>query len=415
MKVFKNILSVFGGLVLFFMLLSLLEEKEALTPATPNPMGIKGAAEPPITPPTPAPLLVGTVCSPALPGDDEGRTEARAQFHAWDRNGDCQITQDEHPDRMLFAESDRDEDGYLSVNEIHYEGMVTFLDNNNDDTVSKGELSAIFAGPEADAIFGLLDADMDGRISFWEFDLFQVTNDQAWGKDPPTSFTQTNALFDGDSNGDNLLSASELPLGSEALQLDKNGDGLSRSEYLERYVVALLPMFLEHFREADEDGDGELTSWELTAAGNDDAEFAMMETNGDGVVVVDELRDFILRIVTGAGSLPERTWFILMDSDRSGHVDLFEIPGEEGQEGFPYLDLDGNGVLSWEEFEVGLRPIARSDALRDGGLVYHFGTLDADRDGVLSFEETGAEKPAFVEADKDGSGSLTIGELLPKS
>jgi Ca2+-binding EF-hand superfamily protein len=107
------------------------------------------------------------------------------------------------------------------------------------------------------------------------------------------------------------------------------------------------------------------------------------DTNGDGVISADETR---------------------LDSDRFGE-----------------LDADGNGALSTDELEAGLK------AGPAGGAPPAFGPPpidpsklaskiidqeDTNGDGVISADETRLDSDRFGELDTDSNGSLTTEELL---
>lgn len=133
---------------------------------------------------------------------------------------------------------------------------------------------------------------------------------------------------------------------------------------------------------ADPNLDGEVTGAE--AERYYQTRFRLLDRNRDGWIDRDEfLRTAIVRAVQVGGSFtPPRT------------------------REFESIDLDGNGVLTPEEF------LRASLMKRSSSRAALFDAVDADRDGALSKQEfMAAGAREFERSDADGDGKVTIWEF----
>ncbi|MCH7493379.1 hypothetical protein IIA16_01515 [bacterium] len=350
------------------------------------------------------------VCFPILADDDEGRANAKQDIEIWDQDGDCELGPDEYPDRTAFAAADRDGSGTISLNEHQFLTILEFIDSNADDLISVGELAVV--APDMAAMFvSLADADLDGRISYVEFDLFAGDGKapKTEGDDFAGALRLEDAAFTADTDGDGFLAPAEVPYWNRVAHLDSDGDGLlTRREYRGRWLDLVAAEHLERFRAADKDGDGRVTTAEWPNPGG---EFHLIDANRDHAVTEDEVLGFMERFLGALGELPERGMFIMLDADRSGDLSYQEMPPGEAQDGFVFLDLDLSGLVTWEEAEPILILFARTEALREGRLAPHFAAMDSDGDGMLGMEELGLEEEVFHALDQDNDGSVSEEEL----
>merc|ERR1719272_1724076 len=216
----------------------------------------------------------------------------------------------------------------------------------------------------------------------------------------------------------------------------------------------------EIFAQFDADGDGKLDIYEISRAFRaigmpkrdgtkmdmDHATFKSFDTNGDGVISMEELdkglkpktRRKIELLLEGGWVFDKEKWeasiarhnkydmkviFAQFDADGDGCLDIYEIsrafraigmPKRDGTKmdmdhaTFKSFDTNGDGVISMEEFDKGLKPKTRRkiELLLEGGRVFDkekwdasvarhnkydmkviFAQFDADGDGVISMEE----------------------------
>jgi Ca2+-binding EF-hand superfamily protein len=140
---------------------------------------------------------------------------------------------------------------------------------------------------------------------------------------------------------------------------------------------------------ADPDLDGEVT--DVEAARYYETRFALLDENRDGSLDGPE--------------------FVRAAAVRALYVDGFAQPRPLA---FESVDVDGNGVLTPEEF-------LRADLLRRGASMVGgvdarrralFGLVDGDRDGMLSRQEfMDASRRDFVGSDANRDGNVSIWEF----
>lgn len=166
-----------------------------------------------------------------------------------------------------------------------------------------------------------IDSDGDGLISRYEFD-----------QQSAERFARL------DTNSDGYLSQEELRAARRGMGGPMGPRGPGRSGGLERA-----------FDTADADGDGRISAAEAEAlgpAGSGDR-FAMLDTDSDGYITRDELRNLPGAIRERRGEL-----FAQADTDGDGALSLAEIqavrPGITAEQ-FSRMDANGDGLLSPDE------------------------------------------------------------------
>lgn len=142
------------------------------------------------------------------------------------------------------------------------------------------------------------------------------------------------------------------------------------------------------FEKVDTNGDGYLDAAELSAAR--DARFDALDTNNDGVVTREE-------IAAHRGKMKA-------EHGKSGKS------GKMAEKAFKRMDTDGNGSISQEELEAGMkkRHGKRAEA-RQGRMMEH---MDANNDGKLTKEEMGSHMSdrMMSRLDADGDGRISKAE-----
>ncbi len=175
----------------------------------------------------------------------------------------------------------------------------------------------------------------------------------------------------------------------------------------------------------DADDDGSITRAEATMAS--DKMFLKMDVNKDGAIN-DADRE-----------ARKREKFAEIDANSDGQVTAAEMSshheakmaerrekmaerrekmGDKRDEMFAKIDADGNGALSYEEFDrphdkmrdgKGKRGEGRHGAMRGGK--HMLGLADADKDGSISAEEArAAALERFDRADSDNDGVISEAE-----
>lgn len=189
--------------------------------------------------------------------------------------------------------------------------------------------------------------------------------------------------------------------------LDRNGDGVltheeAPSNRSPRGGGQHPAMML---KQADKEGDQKVTAEEFRAAFPQatDERFKSLDRNDDGVLTSADFPQAEVqradRPHPGLRTRPEQRW-----------------PSEFT---FEQLDIDGNGVLSKEEFEKlrsGAKP--RAEAGRpEKPRPDRFHAADTDNDGKVSLEEAtaaGIPRERFKMRDTDGNGYITKEDRKPK-
>merc|ERR1719189_3373246 len=127
------------------------------------------------------------------------------------------------------------------------------------------------------------------------------------------------------------------------------------------------------FQAVDTDGDGELTVEELSQVlvngmgyypkkALQQAQFIMdkCDTNGDGKLSFEEFSHVHASMQLSSDEMLIHTCFSVMDENNDGTIEIQELQDalkldrEEAEEGFREADLNGDGVISFEEFKIAM-------------------------------------------------------------
>merc|ERR1719157_544662 len=179
----------------------------------------------------------------------------------------------------------------------------------------------------------------------------------------------------------------------------------------------------------------------------DHATFKSFDTNGDGVISMEEFdkglkpktRRKIELLLEGGWVFDKEKWeasvarhnkydikeiFAQFDADGDGKLDIYEIarafrafglPKRDGSKmdmdhaTFKSFDTNGDGVISMEEFDKGLKPKTRRkiEVLLEGGWVFDKEKWDASVARHNKYDM----KVIFAQFDADGDGCLDIYEI----
>ena len=326
------------------------------------------------------------------------------RFHHLDRNGDGVLSR---------------EDLELPPPESHINSLLELFrdaDANNDGVVSFEELQAIHPDVSLER-FDALDRNGDGVLS---------------GEDLPAprpedpSARLLRLLHEADANGDGAVTLDELraihPDFSEDAfaRLDLNGDGvLSREDLPDAPPAGPHELLLRLLREADANGDGEVTFEELHAMAPEAAEahFDRLDQNGDGVLSRADLDE-------SPNDPVRRLLYLIEQADANGDDvvtfdELTELFPELTPAQFESLDRNGDGMLSVEDLpeapESNGTPRTPGSSARER-LLRLLHEADADGDGELTFDELLAvmsdlTQERFDRLDRNGDGVLSLADL----
>lgn len=102
--------------------------------------------------------------------------------------------------------------------------------------------------------------------------------------------------------------------------------------------------------------------------------------------------------------------FERLDADGDGRVTRGEMT-EARRAGFERADRDGDGILSAAEIAARQERARRFARMAEAGASERLARLDGDGDGALTFEEFDADMPVFRLIDADGDGAISRAEF----
>ena len=337
--------------------------------------------------------------------------------------------------------------------------MFDFLDRNGDGAIVIDEvepLSADSTDPRWQKEFDAADVNKSKRIEYEEFKtrgsrfFFVIADENRDGNVSKEEFRvavlpwmtegriqEIFALADTDGNG--VFNADEFEKRAQhtlfLIDDSDEDDRISREEYGHNKSSFLIAgNFAAIFDAHDVDGSGDLSRKEFDGVKRV-AEFARLDSNGDGRLLLGEYsspartkkdRDWKARrhneldadgdrLLSRREFLGDKEFAIFWELDENGDevVTLSEFKSSKGfarlaavaEPAFRVFDLDGNGALEVNEYEL------RTDGAR-------LTELDRDGDALLAFEEFAdvysgpyyAHK-AFASADKDSDNLLSAVEF----
>ena len=311
------------------------------------------------------------------------------QFDKLDRNGDGVISREDLPKpppahpylRLLhfLDEADADNNGEVTLAEIQViiptftQYAFDFLDKNDDGVLSKADVpDGPPPGPREMlvALLRMADADENGEVTFDELKALVPELDQE--------------QFD---------------------KLDRNKDGVISRDDLPDFPCDAIERLVQILREADADGDGQVTFDELKALVPNltQEQFDKLDRNDDGVITPADKPELPLDPIQRALRLLKEA-----DADDNGEVTFDELKAVMPaltQELFNRLDKNDDGVITKDDLpETPLDPRER--------LVRLLKEADADNNGEVTFDELKAKLPnltqeQFDKLDRNGDGVIT--------
>ncbi len=125
------------------------------------------------------------------------------------------------------------------------------------------------------------------------------------------------------------------------------------------------------FEELDTNGDGVVSVDELAAFG--DSRFAEMDTDGDGVLSVEEITAMIEAEMSERAAKGVERMMEQLDANDDGVISEDEMPERDHTRMIDHLDEDEDGGISKEEFEAGSEKRGGKDGKRGKGGEGHGG------------------------------------------
>jgi len=302
------------------------------------------------------------------------------QFALVDRNGDGMVdcrdlgeTPEPDPDPEPDPEPETPcplPDLYAAVANL----AVRFLDTNGDGGVSLQEIAVIYPDINQYATyFTLADANRDGRIDATELVVLRPLLSSVLGMDPVAYV---------DPNGDGLIAWEEVSSLVDASIfnfLDRNGNGVIDCEDLDLLITPPTPV------DPGDPGDpaeGCPLPDVMGVIGYLAPRF--LDANQDGGISLSEIAAVYPAIEQYTG------YFNVLDANRDGKLDATELAALQSvlsgvlhENVLPYVDPNGDGIISYEEVSWFVSP----------GI---FALVDVNGDGVFDCEDLAALEPPVV-------------------
>merc|ERR1711865_1268229 len=377
-------------------------------------------------------------------------------------------------DKAMFKSFDLNGDGYVTMEELDKampDKLRAIIDGKIDlgwkfDKATWDASVARHKKHDMKAIFVQFDADGDGKLDIYEI----ARAFRAFGlpKRDGSKMDVDKAMFKSfDTNGDGFISMEEFDKGLKPktrrkIELLLEGGWVFDKEKWEASVARHNKYDMkEIFAQFDADGDGCLDIYEISRAFRaigmskrdgtkmdmDHATFKSFDTNGDGVISMEEFdkglkpktRRKIELLLEGGWVFDKEKWeasvarhnkydmkeiFAQFDADGDGKLDIYEIPRAFRAIGMPKrdgtkmemdhatvksFDTNGDGVISMEELAKGLKPKTRRkiEVLLEAGWVFDKASWDAS----VARHNKHNLADIFKGFDRGGEGKIPMQDL----
>merc|ERR1719487_2905422 len=250
-----------------------------------------------------------------------------------------------------------------------------------------------------------------------------------------------------DANGDGKATPEEIAAARDAAKdaaadfaaADTDGDGmLSEEEFLAAAREKGIPddEAVEMFKKLDKDGDGQISGAEFTHGGGFEGSAAKGAATPPPIEVEAVPTEEVSRRLGAAFGTASEAWEDLAGSPDANHMteeqflakaDQLGMTPEEAKAAFKAMDADGDGKVSFDEFQkamgVSAEDCKRRLLKKYGNAEKALAAADTDGDGNVSKEEFLAmakelkipeseAKKLFGELEKANGGHLTGEEFL---
>jgi len=161
----------------------------------------------------------------------------------------------------------------------------------------------------------------------------------------------------------------------------------------------------EFYKECDQNSNGEL-SFEELRTNNQKATFWAMDRDGDMAL---SLKEFSGSEMNKASLAKARSLFDLMDVDDDKAIRFDEYRRRPQDAWFAKLDANESDQVSLGEWGA-----SNAALVRDGRAKPYFAAVDLDGDGLLSLDEftKKSQEAQFIKRDTDADGKLNVDEFV---
>merc|ERR1719454_2416667 len=369
---------------------------------------------------------------------------------AMDKNGDGVIDEEEFLDEMKKAGFGEEEAKDMYKDLAGDDGKLTLDDFAEATGQKEMEEMAEEAGvtDEKEAMKGVplpptfaeADANGDGEVTKDEY-IKAATDAGMSPEEAEASWKEVDADGDGKVTSEEIAAARDKAKDAAAdfAAADTDGDGmLSEEEFLAAAREKGIPddEAVDMFKKLDKDGDGQISGSEFTHGGGFEGSAAKGADTPPPVEVEAVPMDEVGRRMKAAFGTTGEAWEDLAGSPDENHMteeqflakaDQLGMTPEEAKAAFKAMDTDGDGKVSFDEFQVAMG-VSAEDCKRRllkkyGNAEKALAAADTDGDGNVSEEEFLAmakelgipeseAKKLFGELEKANGGHLTGEEFM---